>query len=168
MDRSISTPADDAAESRRDRLSAVRLGLVIAALGIVAALALVLVPGGTGPSDTLAVASLSSADLAVDSANGPDATLANDHADDDRYVSANPFMPVLTHDGGGDSASLGFGRLTSDQRGPDPSTSVSCSNWVIVVPGLRGGVTTIETEAQMCIITYDDGSTTWMLLFVIG
>lgn len=148
----MTTPNID--RGRRSSLTAIRLGIAMVALGLGAALALVLVPSGTGPADTHAIADLSSADLPVDGTSGPALTLANDHADSDRYVSANPFTALRTNGGNSTNAAFGFGRLTSDNRNPR-TLSGGCTAIVIAVP--EWGVM-IDTGYEVCEFTGTDGN----------
>jgi hypothetical protein len=111
---------------------------------------LILAPGGTGPSDTLAVAGLSGADLAVDSAYGPAVTFANDYADADRYVSANPFTALRNDHGGGANASFGFGRLTPQGSTPHGGF-IECTAIVILIP--EWGVS-IDTGHEVCTVWF--------------
>jgi hypothetical protein len=162
MPQQISTPEPDADRSRRSWYTTVRLGFAVAALGLMAALALVLMPGATGPSDSLAVADLSSADLGVDSAIGPDVTLANDYTDADRYVSANPFIALRNNDGGSANASLGFARLTPPRSTPRGMTTV-CTPIIIGLPG--GGI--LDAGMQVCTHTFTDSGTGAVLATVV-
>jgi hypothetical protein len=166
MEQQIRTTESDTTRSRRAWFTTVRLGIAMTALGFVAALTLVFVSGGTGPSDTLAIADLSAADRAVDSATGPAATLVNDVAGADRYVSANPFLSVPAHTGGGSAnASVGIGRLTSDHRNQPPSSE--CSAIVIDLPGY--GVY-IDTGWEVCNYSavQANGQTIYLRIIRIG
>jgi hypothetical protein len=162
MEQHASTTESDAGGSHGAWFTTLRLGIAMATIGLVAALALVLVPGGTGPSDTLAVADLSGAGLPVDSAHGPAVTLANDLPDGDRYVSANPFASLRTSDGGGANASFGFGRLTADDHGPALGW-ITCRPLTLYVP-LGGGFIPVETGYEVCTLFSNSyaGSTTFV------
>ena len=162
MEQHVSTTESDVGRRRRAWFTTLRLGIAMAAIGFVAALALVLVPGGAGPSDTLAVADLSDAGLAVDSAHSPAANISSDLADADRYVSANPFTALRNDDGGGVSASFGFGRLTSGGHGPALGW-ITCRPLILYVP-LGGGLIAVDTGYEVCTLFSDNyqGSTSFV------
>jgi hypothetical protein len=144
MARQLTRTESDTAGSRRSWFTTLRLGIAMAAIGFAAMTALVFVPGGAGPSETLAVTDLSGPDRAVDSANGPALTLANDHADSGRYVSANPFTALRHDDGGVDNASFGFGRLSPERSAPQ-AWFIACKPILIFV-----GRALIESGYEAC------------------
>lgn len=102
----------DLGRRRNRRLTTLRLGIVLAFLGVAASLTLAFMSGGAGPSTPLAVTALSGVALPLESLGGPTQAAALDHPADDLYVSADPLVALRgTVSGGADPLGAKSARL---------------------------------------------------------